>query len=782
MVGLLLAIFLLGMGLRLYQLDTDSLWLDEIITANQAHRDLLSAVTHHEQYTHPPLIDIVTWLFIRLSGDSDFVVRLQAVLFGSLSIALVYKLGETLWTTTEGMMAAFLLAANAYHIRYSQEARSYALMVFLALFSLVFLTKALRTSKTRYWVGFILCTSLSLYNHYFAFLFLPAAAIFAVVVIAQNWRSHQEDHASVSKGRAIRGLSVPAKQALMLCVSLAAVCLSYVPWLPSLQGHLVWFAGYQGGAAARAPSIESSLSFLHTALTSFSGLNDVGLFLWLGVLALGLATSDRRVTALMASCVGVPLLFLALVQNSYPTNPRYVLFMLPLCLLVIARGIASGSRLIGTHLLGFKGDRPWALSVLTTLAALALVSLSFAALRDYYLWQKEDWRGAAAFLQENMGTGDVIVADGQEYHRGGDDDRTVTGLRYYFSLWQEDFAVLYARQGLAQLIEKEGHPEAQVWGVLWHSVALASLDQVDEGIQIVEFPWVAIVKLTDSNGDRQEDAATILEALRTIQPNEVARFDLGLALAGVHRKRGETAEAEADLAQAESVRPEFAEAYIDLGKSYCDLLQPDKALAVYQQGLEQWPQSAQLYVLLGETYLLTGSMGDSVTAFERALEIDANNDEALRTLQLLSGSPGMDIPSPIDLFLGGRLALLGYDLRPQSVVPGGTVEVTVWWQALQGMERDYSMFLHVVGPDSDILVQDDRLLEHNQLATSQWQPGQLVKDQHTLRIPSNAQPGEYTLIVGAYYWETGERLAVRDAQGRRIEGDAVSLTALAVHD
>jgi len=780
--GLLLAIFMLGIGLRLYELDADSMWLDEIITARRAHLDLLSAVTYDENYTHPPLVDVVTWFFINLSGDSDFVIRLQAVLFGSLSIALAYKMGEILWTRKEGFIAAFLLAANAYHIHYSQEARSYALMVFLALFSLVFLTKALQKNKRRYWVGFIICTSLSLYNHYFAFLFLPAAGIYAAVVIAQNWLSHREEKARVLEGRASRGLSVPARQALILCVSLAVVCLSYIPWLPTLQAHTVWFTGYQGGAAARAGSLESSLSFLHTTLTEYSGLTDVGLLLWLGILALGLATSDRRVIALMASCVGAPFLFLAVVQSGYPSKPRYVLFILPLCLLVIARGIASGSRLIGAHLLGSKGDRQWPLPIITALAVLAFASLSVVAVGDYYLSQREDWRGAAAFLQESMAASDVIIADGQEYGRGGDADRTVTGLRYYFSLWDEDVAVLYARQGLALRMRQETHAEAQVWGVLWHSAGLANLDRVDEEIQIVEFPWVAIVKLTNPSGDRQEDAISILKALRIIQPSEIARFDLYLALADIRREQGKTAQAAADLAQAESVMPEDHQAYIDLGNAYRDLMEPYKALAVYQQGLETGHHSAQLYLLLGETYLMTGSIRDSVTAFERALEIDPTNEEAQRTLQLLSGSPGTDIPYPLNLYLGWQVALLGYDLRPDSVVPGGTIEVIVWWQALQEMNRDYSTFIHVVGPEDDILVQEDRLLEHNQLSTSQWRPGELVKDEHALRIPADAEPGQYTVIVGVYYWETGERLPVWDLQGRRIDGDAVSLTTLAAED
>ena len=58
----LVALVLLGMGLRLYGLDADSLWLDEILTADKAQLDLpslLSLVASGEReattHTYPPV-------------------------------------------------------------------------------------------------------------------------------------------------------------------------------------------------------------------------------------------------------------------------------------------------------------------------------------------------------------------------------------------------------------------------------------------------------------------------------------------------------------------------------------------------------------------------------------------------------------------------------------------------------------------------------------------------------------------------------------------------------
>ncbi|NIN70139.1 MAG: hypothetical protein GTO63_36765 [Anaerolineae bacterium] len=185
---LLAAIVVLGMALRLYDLDGDSLWFDQIKVVLTARLDFVSILRSQEQSSvHPPLLYMLTRILFLLFRESGFVARLPAAMLGSFSILLAYKVGESLWTRKEGLIGALLLAVNAYDVRYSQEARDYALMVFLALPSLIVLLKALRGNKKGLWIGFVLCTALSLYNHYFAFLFLPAEVLFGVWVIAGQW-------------------------------------------------------------------------------------------------------------------------------------------------------------------------------------------------------------------------------------------------------------------------------------------------------------------------------------------------------------------------------------------------------------------------------------------------------------------------------------------------------------------------------------------------------------------------------------------------------------------
>ncbi len=115
------------------------------------------------------------WLHL---GNSELVVRSLSALFGIATIPVLYLLGSRLFTQRVGLMAAALLSVHAFHIRWSQEARSYALLVLLLTWSTLLLVSALQSerSRGRYWAGYILVSALACYCH-----------LFAVFVIAAQW-------------------------------------------------------------------------------------------------------------------------------------------------------------------------------------------------------------------------------------------------------------------------------------------------------------------------------------------------------------------------------------------------------------------------------------------------------------------------------------------------------------------------------------------------------------------------------------------------------------------
>lgn len=131
-----------------------------------------------------------------------------------------------------------------------------------------------------------------------------------------------------------------------------------------------------------------------------------------------------------------------------------------------------------------------------------------------------------------------------------------------------------------------------------------------------------------------------------------------------------------------------------------------------------------------------------------------------RSLVLLPAPEVTTPPShPLHADLGGRMTLLGYDLSPTPAHPGDTLAVTLTWQAAAPMGVDFTVFVHLVASDGHMVAQHDGGPWYEvPLPTSAWRVGEVVRDRHILALPPDLAPGTYRLLVGAYYWPTGERL------------------------
>ena len=136
------------------------------------------------------------------------------------------------------------------------------------------------------------------------------------------------------------------------------------------------------------------------------------------------------------------------------------------------------------------------------------------------------------------------------------------------------------------------------------------------------------------------------------------------------------------------------------------------------------------------------------------------------------------IEYPLQVDLGDQVRLLGYDLDRSAVEPGGTIRLTLYWQALRGMGEDYTVFTHLLGGDNLIWGQMDSQPLGALVPTSAWFVGMVVADRYDIIIAPDAPPGEYQIEVGMYLLETMERLAAVDADGRRLADDRVLLAPI----
>ncbi len=104
---------------------------------------------------------------------------------------------------------------------------------------------------------------------------------------------------------------------------------------------------------------------------------------------------------------------------------------------------------------------------------------------------------------------------------------------------------------------------------------------------------------------------------------------------------------------------------------------------------------------------------------------------------------------------------------PTAVTPGGSLPVALQWQAVTPAGQDYTVFLHLRDRAGRTVANGDAtptwfLPRH----TSQWPAGGLTMwDAHAVAVPADVQEGQYDLVAGWYYWETGERLQASDGTG-----------------
>ena len=110
-------------------------------------------------------------------GSSEGFVRALSVLFAVASIPAIYILGRRLFDSQVGLTAAALLAVNAYHVQFSQDARSYSLMVLLCLFSSWYFLKCLTEPSRRNRAAYILSSALAVYAQFFSLLLVLAQGL-----------------------------------------------------------------------------------------------------------------------------------------------------------------------------------------------------------------------------------------------------------------------------------------------------------------------------------------------------------------------------------------------------------------------------------------------------------------------------------------------------------------------------------------------------------------------------------------------------------------------------
>ena len=181
----------LGVAARFASLDVQSFHHDEVITAARvipgSFVDMLHQVKGSE--SNPPLYYVLAWGWAKAFGTDEVALRSLSALFGAATVPIAYCIGAELASRRAGLIGAALVAVNPMLIWYSQEACSYALLVFFAAVSLLFFARALRTRSGRDLALWALASALALCSHYFAVFAVAIEALWLLIALRSRWRA-----------------------------------------------------------------------------------------------------------------------------------------------------------------------------------------------------------------------------------------------------------------------------------------------------------------------------------------------------------------------------------------------------------------------------------------------------------------------------------------------------------------------------------------------------------------------------------------------------------------
>ncbi len=369
---------LAGLALAAYRLGAQSLWLDETYTwwfTRLGWGDLLQAA--RIDAVNPPLY----YLFVKLlaSSASEAGLRAPSVAAHLAGIAGAIYLGFLVGGRPGGLAAGLVWATHPLTLWAARDARPYALSATLAVIVVALFVRLQRSWSTPLALLAGLVVALGLLTHYFFFVLLAALVALSAVDLR----------------RAPDFFRRWTVLALLAMIPLAL----WLAWFfstgtPSLG--IGWI---------RAPVLGDIPLTMWNLASGYGGVSDVpstllGVTLIL-VAAAGLASSSRTLWARLALAgIVIPILAVWVVSQRRPVYvDRYFVVLLPIVIALVALGAAA------------IAHRTRAAAPIRTAAVLAAIVVAlFAGLTVHRAekFDKEDWRGLAAFLQSRGAGADSL--------------------------------------------------------------------------------------------------------------------------------------------------------------------------------------------------------------------------------------------------------------------------------------------------------------------------------------------------------------------------------------
>ena len=403
-----IAIVVLAAALRLFQLGTESYWLDEIIMVRLTEEPFTALVQELQTTSRPPVYVLLGYVWTQLFGTSEAATRSLSTVAGILSVIVLYAIGKRLLGTRAALIGSLLMAISAFQIWYSQEFRYYAVFQLTLLTSIYFYIAALKSGKLSHFLLFAFFSVIATYVHTYGVFLLAGLGLHFVL----QWHHYPKLRVYwvVAQALILLGIAPQLSSTVKdLIGTTAAVEVAIgggtpaIEWLPvpplyapvrTLVNFILIQRSYLGWSTI---GFGAAALFLGTAIFAFrKGIRQW--FLSVQGVAQQLITLVRGwdSTLILLLCwlivpIVIPFVLSLLFAPMY--LDRYVIAAAPAWYLSIAAAIYALRNVV-----------PQTLSI----SVLALYVLG--ALGTYYNESlKEQWRETARYVMENQSPDDAIV-------------------------------------------------------------------------------------------------------------------------------------------------------------------------------------------------------------------------------------------------------------------------------------------------------------------------------------------------------------------------------------
>jgi len=396
-IPVLIGLIIIGIILRFYHLDFNSLWLDEISTyryASGTFETMWQMMATGTDYS-PPLFFALEHFILQGFGVSEWTIRFLPAVFGVLTIPVMYLVGKEFWDDKNiGLVTAGLVTFSPFLIYYSQEARSYSLALLFVAAEFYFFLKTLKSEGTTDWLNwavFGLFAGLAFWTHYYTLVFTGLLMVYLLVTgILSN-----------DKRMGVNKQSVYISTGVLLLISLPLI-LALIPVFAQRTASSPTY-GIQG---------VSIISETFTQMSGYAGYTTI-IYLILcvfGIFIMYINTNNPEhnpkshypySSLLLVWIMAGTFLISIFMSYHMPMIPRHLIFLTIPFTLGISM-IFVGIRNIVPKNVPSK-YLIWGLVVMFLLLATPFY------INYYQSYSKEDWRGIATDLEKVTVPGDTVI-------------------------------------------------------------------------------------------------------------------------------------------------------------------------------------------------------------------------------------------------------------------------------------------------------------------------------------------------------------------------------------